>query len=211
VEGTHKKGLVSLVLLAGTTFLILGCKPSLPDSAKSDGAAQQYPVPSAEAGDLVFRYGNGPWSKYFRDLSQQEKRFSHVGVVVVEDEELAVVHASADDRSGVGHVRLESLASFTAEFDNVAVYRVNCSPEQRLEIAEAASSHVGKPFDAWFDLSSGDEVYCSELVRNAVNGVLKEEAVTTTTVNGRVIVTIDNCYLGLRFTKVYDRSGGAGE
>ncbi len=153
----------------------------------------------------MFRYGNGQWSKYFRDMSEREKRFSHVGIVVGDQSELAVVHSSADDWTGIGSVRRESITSFIDGYDDFVVYRVKCTDAERREIADTALAYVGKPFDARFDLSTSNRVYCTELVRIAVNGVLKEEAVTTTKIKGKVFVATDDCYLGLRFVKVYDR------
>ena len=56
-------------------------------------------------GDLIFRFGKGRWSKCFRDISVHEKRFSHVGIITTQSNAVFVVHASADDYTGIGHVK----------------------------------------------------------------------------------------------------------
>ena len=169
----------------------------------------RYNVPPVKEGDLIFRYGQGRWSGYFRDISKTEKRFSHVGIVVADSMGLAVVHASADDLTGIGSVKMETLESFSGNFDDVAVYRIDCDQDRKRKISELALAYLGTPFDARFDLSSDKAVYCTELVRIVVNGALDREVIGTTVKLGLEFVAIDNCYLGPWATLVYDRRPNA--
>lgn len=197
---TYKlSGVIAVVF----TIVLVALRPA--DKSATPRERHRYDVPPVQEGDLVFRYGHGLWSSYFRDISQTDKRFSHVGIVVARDTGLAVVHACADDFTGVCSVRRDSLASFTADYDDVAVFRIHCDPNQRNKISKLALSYVGTPFDLRFDLSTDDAVYCSQLVRLVVNGALGKNVIGTTTIRGREIVALDDCYLGTWATKIYDR------
>lgn len=60
-----------------------------------------------KGGDFVFRKGSGLWTKYFIDISSREKRFSHVGIVVSNLSNAIILHADANDFTGIGKVHLE--------------------------------------------------------------------------------------------------------
>ena len=184
--------------------VVVGCgKPQL---SKSDASPLGTVVSSlVQPGDLVFRSGKGRWSAYFRDMSLRERRFSHVGVVATnESGAIVVVHASADDTTGIGAVTAEPVITFLGVHDDVAVFRVLAEQKSRQAIAAVCISKIGTRFDARFDLSDSKELYCTELVRLAVNSTMGKQLVSTTTVKGREIVAVDDCYLGTWTDKVYD-------
>jgi len=162
-------------------------------------------LPPVESGDLVFRNGTGQWSRYFRDVSLREKRFSHAGIIRVETNAAFVIHASADDRTGAGFVHQEPLHSFINPYDDVAIYRVtDAAKSDREQIAVFAVKNLGKLFDAQFDLTSGERYYCTELIRDAVAFALKTNMIKTTAVSGYEIIAIDDCYAGDWVFLIYD-------
>ena len=188
--------------------LLVGCgKPQT--ATRSSGFVETAVSSVAQSGDLVFRAGKGRWSAYFRDISQKERRFSHVGVVVTNESGVFVVHASADDMTGIGTVRAEPLADFVADHDDIAVFRVRAEQTSRESIATACFSKIGTPFDARFDLSCQEKVYCTELVWSSVNSVMGSEIIKPTTVKGHELVTVDACYSEMWAEKVYDRKQNA--
>lgn len=158
------------------------------------------------SGDIVCRYGHGLWSQLFRDVSSKDKRFSHVGIVVIESGYPFVVHASADDYSGRGQVDKEPFSIFVSNATDFAVYRVKGHDDIGHQIASNALTYIGKPFDIRFDLKTTNEVYCSQLVRLCVNSAVGKEIVTTSQMNGKTIVAIDDCYLHPAVATVYDRT-----
>ncbi|MGI6460142.1 MAG: YiiX/YebB-like N1pC/P60 family cysteine hydrolase [Candidatus Hydrogenedentales bacterium] len=189
------------VLLAATVILA-GCER--PSTNSETGIASAHISLPVQSGDLVFRAGKGRWSSHFRDMSQRDKRFSHVGVVAVDESGFIVVHASADDSTGFGAVSAEPIATFIAGHDDIAIFRVRSEQALRDEIASLCISKIGAPFDSRFDLSNQDAVYCTELVWFAVNTAMGKEMIRTTTVKGVEIVAVDDCYSGPWVDKVYD-------
>lgn len=188
--------------------ITVGCgRTPLPES--SSEPARQLRLPQLQSGDMIFRAGKGRWSAYFSDVSQRDKRFSHVGIIAASESGCLVVHASADDRSGVGTVRADPLESFVSNHDDIAIFRLRVDDVTRNEIAAASLSKCGCRFDSGFDLSTSNEMYCTELVRWSVNSALQREVIGTTTVGGREIVALDDCYVGEWAERIYDSSDNA--
>jgi len=158
-----------------------------------------------QSGDIVCRYGDGIWSKQLRNVSTQEKRFSHVGIVILEADQLYVIHASANDYSGVGKVSKEPFAQFIQDTKDFAVYRLPESPQVRDQIAQNALTHIGKPFDMYFDLATEDKIYCSELVRICVNLATNKDLIKTSEFKGKEVVPIDNCYIQPTTIQIYSK------
>ncbi|TLU88077.1 MAG: hypothetical protein FDX30_01165 [Chlorobium sp.] len=149
---------------------------------------------SCEDGDLVFRYGNGFWSPYFRNVSTLQKRFSHTGIVFFRNGRPWVVHSDAHSLTGVGQVRLEPLESFLADASDFAFYRLDAPQSVRKHIATVAFSYLGRPFDPSFDLHDPSKLYCSELVMHAVNEAAGKELIKPSVIHGETVVAIDDCY-----------------
>lgn len=101
-------------------------------------------------------------------------RFSHVGLAVVEDGRVAVVHATPGDRGTEAGVVSEPLSSYlsASSASSAAVFRV-ADFELALEAAEIAKGWARRaiPFDGAFETSSDhatdEALYCTELVWKA--------------------------------------------
>lgn len=158
-----------------------------------------------DEGDIILRYGNGFWSPFFRNVSRYEKRFSHAGVVVMENGTFFVVHASAHEMNGVGCVSCVSLRQFLSVSSDYAVYRFETEKNVRWRIAENAKSYIGRPFDSSFNIADKNRVYCTELVMHSVNDAVGYKAISPTVVNGVVLVAPDDCYEDRSFVAVADK------
>ena len=61
--------------------------------------------PHLKNGDIILRSGIGFWSERFRQSNTNDKRFSHVGIVLVDEQgTVSVLHAEGDDHTGEGMV-----------------------------------------------------------------------------------------------------------
>jgi hypothetical protein len=154
---------------------------------------------SLQPGDLLYRLGNGLYSAYFRNFSQTDQRFSHVGIVVqaTPTAPLHVVHAEADDFTGQGGVRSERLADFLKGANDWAVYRLNREDTIRQDIAARALGYYrrGIPFDLAFDTDDTSAFYCTELVLHCVNEAVGSPLLRAGTVaQGKRFVAIDDTY-----------------
>lgn len=170
--------LLALLLLAG---LLCACAAPASSPPVLAVTAQQQAVLAAAGqlrdGDLVFRRGRDLMSSLV--LRQgQHSRFSHVGMVLREGEQVLVVHAMPDEPGSPGGVRLEPLASFLAPAlaSDAASYRM--PGLQAGALRPWLRAQQGLPFDMRFALSDARALYCSELVLRglAVAGVQAEPA-----------------------------------
>jgi len=131
-------------------------------------------------GDLVFRKGHDLISRLV--LAQGvSPRFSHVGVIIIRESRVFVVHSLPRSITSVGGVQIEPLSSFIS-FENasdVAFYRINgIDDKSKVNIRKYVLSQIGKPFDEKFQLSDNKRIYCTELAVKAIEAggldILKE-------------------------------------
>ena len=120
-------------------------------------------IPYLQHGDIILRSGVGFWSELFRESNKLDKRFSHVGIIQkAADGKFLVLHAEADDYSGKGTVRTESLESFVSASSAIGISRLKKGDPEKF--FQSAMKESGKPFDWKFDKDDGSEIYCTELV-----------------------------------------------
>ena len=152
--------------------LFLGsCGVQLPFQQTESGelSTDTLNLENVQSGDLIFRAGNGV-AGGFLESTDPETKYSHVGLVVIQQESPFVIHASLTGDSNGGKVMLDSLETFLArdQATAVAVYRPR--DEETIESAIAiAKNYVEEeiPFDSGFDLSDSERLYCTELVWRA--------------------------------------------
>ena len=154
-------------------------------------------------GDLVFRRGRGVWTSFFVNASSRERRFSHVGVVAEIGNDVVLIHADADDRTGVGCVRVEGWRGFFADALEGAVFRFDGDSSIASNIVINAKRRLGVKFDSAFDMSETNRLYCSEMVRLAINEAVGTNLVGFTKVCGHNVVAIDDLYRN-GFRRIYD-------
>ncbi|MDR3322491.1 MAG: hypothetical protein LBS93_08580 [Synergistaceae bacterium] len=153
-------------------------------------------------GDVVFVEGR-TWRSSLVRLARlvhprggwDSSGFSHVGIVRMFCGLPCVIHASPED----GIVKLESAEDFlaTARIGGSGVYRLRAGGGA----AEAASSAAweyfarGCAFDRRFDMSTEDEIYCTELIwlayRRAGVDLAKGIAFYDSSLYGRVMLPAD--------------------
>ena len=160
------------------------------------------PIP-LKRGDLVFRRGHGLWTKYFINMSTRERRFSHVGIVVSATNMVTIIHSEASDISGIGDVHISKWSEFFKDSKECAVFRYSKSDEIANAIAGKAERYKGTPFDCLFDMNETNKLYCSEMVRVAINDAVGTNLVGFTEVGCRKVVAIDDLYQN-DFIRIYD-------
>lgn len=126
-----------------------------------------------QAGDLVFRAGRGPEALAVSLASGAE--MTHVGIVVGFDDRgrPQVVHAEPQG-DGSGFVKAEPLARFAAPAvaSEYEVWRPGYGDrlvrDRTIGYALAAARRR-VPFDGAFEMSTGNALYCSELIVRALD------------------------------------------
>lgn len=184
-------------------FLFL-CSLSLIIRAESDFKQwKKNPPVILHRGDLVFRRGHGLWTKFFINMSTREKRFSHVGLVVSVTNKAMIIHSEASDVTGIGDVHISEWDDFFKGSSECAVFRWQRDDGIADKIVACAERYKGVPFDNLFDMDETNKLYCSEMVRNAINDAVGTNLVGFTKACGRKVVAIDDLYYK-GFIKVYD-------
>jgi hypothetical protein len=163
----YKKALIAalFVFVLAAALFLLTKKPQI--EPEKVIRAEDITV-DLQNGDIICRLGDRLWSRYFRDISLFDKRFSHAGIIRVNGEKITVINAeglAAEGRDFVNEVDLDEFLSIARA---AGVYRVNDNGGEI--IASKAVRYKGRPFDWHFDLEDENELYCSELLY----AVLKE-------------------------------------
>lgn len=158
-------------------LLMMGCQSSPPHSIFPKSVVLQ-------AGDLVFRRGNGLTSRFVLE-SDPQGHYSHVGIAVNEDGVWMVVHAVPDEPDfpgDVDRIKMEPIdqyfSSLNASQGCVLRYVDSCmASHAAVEAKRLYGKHL--LFDHEYDRSDTTKMYCCELIEYAfaqsgdslVNGV----------------------------------------
>lgn len=118
-------------------------------------------------GDLVLRRGRSAES-FVVYLFDNNRDYSHIGVVVIENQVPYIIHV-VPDRPGL--VRKDSPEAFLS-YENASHFKIIRSDFQPLKLDFVASSAMSfytrhLSFDNKYDLSTDNELYCTELVIKA--------------------------------------------
>ena len=114
--------------------------------------------------DLIFQLAEGTdFSKAITDATaqQDEFKFDHVGMIVIEDGVPYVLEASS--KKGVSLVAFQD---FTRKLHEGYVIKRVKFPLSCEQIIKEAKSHLGEPYD-WSFLPNNGKMYCSELIYEA--------------------------------------------
>jgi len=120
-------------------------------------------------GDIIFRGRQKGWGNLGSNLSDQDQRYGHVGVIHREKQAVYVIHAAGDPLQPEGRVRKDTLRDFLARSERSGVYRLPLNAtglaKFRDKIEHALVTRL--PFDRAYSLKSETSVYCTELIWRA--------------------------------------------
>ena len=177
-------------------------------------------------GDLVLRNGNEFTSQIIKNFSKKDRSYSHAGLVFFENGYPFVYHILTGDQNPSEKLRKDSLKIFCNSRKNFgfALYRYEIDASQVASLKKTIYDWHEKEimFDSLFNMESNDKMYCSEMVRKALqiatNGSLilnttqpdKKEAeyysnylkIPPATVAKMNLVAIDNLYLHPKCRKI---------
>ena len=113
-------------------------------------------------GDIICRLGDRIWSQYFRDVSVTDRRFSHMGIIRLNNDKITVIHAEGDTGHGIDFVNEITLEEFVEFARTIGIYRINDIDGN--QISSSAIEYLGIPFDWQFDMYDDLSIYCTELL-----------------------------------------------
>ncbi|MEO5990284.1 MAG: YiiX/YebB-like N1pC/P60 family cysteine hydrolase [Ferruginibacter sp.] len=124
--------------------------------------------PLIKNGDLITRTGNDFTSESLRSLNRRDKKYSHCGIAIIENESVYIYHALGGDFNPNQKLLRESLLTFADPSANrgIGLFRFNSSALINDKLSQIVHQHFkeGLPFDMDFDLSTDNKMYCAEFV-----------------------------------------------
>jgi len=149
-------GIPAFLLLA--LFLFIKIPQLVPDKRIKAEDISFY----LQDGDVICRLGDRLWSLYFKDISPTDKRFSHLGIIRINDNKITVINAEGRAIQGKDFVNEVDLDDFLEIAKAIGIYRLN-DYDGKI-ISSAALEYIGYPFDWNFDLEDKNKIYCTELL-----------------------------------------------
>jgi hypothetical protein len=150
--------------------------PAAPYRARIDNPANYRSIDSAcrllRSGDVALRAGFDVTSIMLRGMNQRDDRYSHCGIVVVENGYPFVYHSIGGEDNPDARLRRDSARVFfsPAASERLGVARMGLDTAQVSKLNAIARRYfkAGIPFDMDFDLVSDDRFYCAEFVCKAI-------------------------------------------
>ena len=153
-----------------------------------------------EDGDLILRTGNDFTSQTLKQLSQQDKTYSHCGIAVLENDSLFIYHALGGEWNPDEKLRRDPVEVYCRPEDNngfgIFHYAMTKMEIHKLDSIIKAWHKKGITFDMQFDLATDDKMYCAEFVSKAISTATSGRITfDTTRINNFSYVSIDNLFI----------------
>ena len=163
-------------------------------------------TPHLREGAIIFRGKDRSWGDLGAQLSDKDKRFGHVGVVVFDDGQWGVIDAIGNPLDREGRVRLRTVEAFLAPATRAGLYRPSLSDQAldrfltSIRVFEAAQT----PFDRLYDMDDANALYCTELIWLALKTATGEDPVPDHTLfRDRRVIAIDDLQYAPIMTAVW--------
>jgi uncharacterized protein YycO len=140
-------------------------------------------------GDILCRLGDRMWSVYFMGLSNSDKRYSHMGIVKKEGDNISVINAEGEKWKKNDFVNDVSLEAFLKTARVIGLYQ--CTVASGPDIRKTAETYIGRPFDWSFDLGTDDKIYCTELIYAVLKKQNPAIRLKTSAVMGKEIIPLE--------------------
>ena len=157
-------------------------------------------ITSLRSGDLIFRHGRGVISNTLLKMSQKESKYSHAGVVFIEQGKAYVYHCIGGEDNPNSTMRRDRISQFCDPeiAHSFGIYRLPLgdSLNQAFLLEVQRSYDRGLLFDTAFDLSTDKEQYCTEFIYKTLKSLEGIDLpISSSAFSGKEYVTCDNLYL----------------
>jgi hypothetical protein len=164
---------------------------------------------SLESGDLILRDSRGFFSQVFRKASQEQKLYSHSGIIMKDTVngkvKLFVYHCVGGEENVTNKMKRDPIEIFCTPESNYAfgIYKYDLPPDTKTKFVKEIRKYykMGMEFDLELDLSTDDKMYCSEIIYKSLLAVTKTDTIevdrTSTT---KPYIPLDKLYLN-KFTR----------
>jgi len=159
-----------LILLFFTILIVSLSMIIVAITTKKNAIDYQAIASQLHNGDIIFRRGHSVESRAVL-LYDQQKEFSHVGMVYFQNNQANVIHAVPYKTKEKEYVKKETLKNFLSpkNASNFAVYRPQIESNKKLKLAQQALYFYQNKivFDNNYNLQTNNEMYCTELILKA--------------------------------------------
>ena len=154
-------------------------------------------------GDIICRLGDRFWSQYFRDISTEDRRYSHMGIIRIHDDRVTVIHAEGTTQSGRDFVKEEPIENFLSKARAIGIYRLHDADGN--QIANLAMEYMGLPFDWQFDMTDNSRIYCTELLYIVLKRIMPDVELHTIYIKelGKDIIPLDAITTSEHFAEIF--------
>jgi hypothetical protein len=151
-------------------------------------------------GDVVLRMSKGTFSTLLARLNRRDRTYSHCGIVVREAGYPFVYHCIGGEGDRQSCIRRDSAKHFCSPLYSTAAAIVRYTPED--SVLQSIPEHILKwrklrpTFDARFDLSTNNELYCTEFVYKVMIAATADSGyLPQSTINEHAFVGVDDLFL----------------
>jgi len=132
----------------------------------------KYPeISILHSGNIILRRGYGMDSIVAANFSNAEKRYSHAGIIIIENDKVFVIHSQESLPKGYDGVVKESLSSYLKDVKIWAVYKFDIINSQKVLEYMKMMLKKNIKFDMDFDIKTNDKMYCSEFIYKSFNAI----------------------------------------
>jgi hypothetical protein len=198
---SNKKILVGVFVLIGIAVFVI-VKHQIRRHSILHYIQEDEILSSLDDGDIICRLGDRVWSEFFKELSPKDKRFSHLGIVRIRDNNITVINAEGLAVEGKDYVNEVPLKDFISIAQRIGIYRLRTVEGHK--ISDTALEYKGLPFDWKFDMEEDNSLYCSELLYVILKKLDSNIVLRKVWVKGlgKNIVPLDVCSQTEYFTEV---------
>ena len=159
-------------------------------------------------GDLIFRHARGTISNMLVHFSMKDSRYSHAGIISIEEGKIYVYHALGGEAAIHSELRKETMENFCrpAGVHSFGIYRLDFNQDQLTKSVLLARKYFYQktPFDTKYDLSTDSALYCTEFVYKVIMQASgNNNYLTLTRVPGLTYVACDDLYLNSHTKLIY--------
>lgn len=154
-------------------------------------------------GDIICRLGDRLWSQIFKDFSADDKRFSHIGIIRIYNNQITVIHAEGTTKPGKDFVKEEPIDDFLKAAKAKGIYRIMDLDGNK--ISSMALEYIDVPFDWKFDIDEPSKLYCTELLYVILKRLVPSFELNTAYIKelGKDIIPIDSITNSEHFSEIH--------
>ena len=164
-----------------------------------------------KSGDLIFRHGRGAISKALMLFSRHEAKYSHAGIISIQNNKVYVYHAIGGEENISNKLRKDPIEVFCNPNDiySFGIYRLDLDNKMLRKVDSLANNYYKQEleFDTRFDIQTDDKMYCSEFVyKTILQATGDKNYLPLSASSGISYVACDDLYLNVHCRNLYSYS-----